>query len=95
MFERERHDLFILNVHRRVRDEIEFVPSTKRLGTERERHLEVVASGLRDIIVVVVRGVRRLSVWVPLDEVGDYDVRAFESPVTDVEPLWLRACVRQ
>lgn len=91
MFQRERYDLAILDVHRLVRDEVEFIPSTERFGTERERHLKVVASGLRDVVVVVVGGVNGwcvCSVWVSLDEVGDQDARAFEPPVTDVESLW-------
>lgn len=86
--QRERHDIFVLDVHRLVRDEIEFVPSTERFGTERERHLEVVASRLGGVVVVGVVGgwcVRR--VWLSLDEVGDQDARAFEPPVSDVEPL--------
>ena len=85
------HHLSILDIHRLVRDEVEFIPSTERFGTERERHLKVVASGLRDVVVVVVGGVNGwcvCSVWVSLDEVGDQDARAFEPPVTDVESLW-------
>ena len=70
--QRERHDIFVLDVHRLVRDEIEFVPSTERFGTERERHLEVVAGRLRDMVVVGgVGGCRVRSMWMPLDEVGD------------------------
>lgn len=79
MLQRERYDLAILNVHRLVRGEVELVPPTKRFGTERERHLEVIASGLRG-------GRRVYSMW-SLDEVGDQDPRALELPVTDVEPL--------
>lgn len=70
VLQRKRHDFSILDVHRLVRYEIEFVPSTKRLGTERERHLELVTTGLRDVVGGVSKW-RVCSVWVPLDEVGD------------------------
>lgn len=70
VLQRKRYDFSILDVHRRVRCEIEFVPSTERLGTERERHLEVVATGLRDVVGEV-SGWSVCSVWVSLDEVGD------------------------
>lgn len=74
VLQRKRHDLSILDVHRLVRDEVEFVPSTERFRTERERHLEVVASRLRDVVVVGGVGGRGVcSVCVPLDEVGDQD----------------------
>ena len=89
MLQRERYNLFVLDVHRLVRDEIEFVPATERFGTERERHLEVVASRLRDVVVMGgVGGWRVRRVRMPLDKVGDQDARSFEPPVTDVEPLW-------
>ena len=89
MLQREWHDVFVLDVHRLVRDEIEFVPSTERFETERERHLEMVAGRLRDVVVMGgVGGCRVRGVWMPLDEVGDYDIRAFEPPVSDVEPMW-------
>ena len=71
MFQRERYDLAILDVHRLVRVEVELVPPTERFGTEGERHLKVVSCRLRD--VVLVRGVSGDRMWVSLDEVGDED----------------------
>lgn len=77
----ERHNLSVLDVDRRIRGDIEFVPPAERLRPQRERHLEVVARRWRRYMAMVG------GVWVVLDKVADEDAGAFEPPVADMKAL--------
>lgn len=87
MFQRERHDLSVLNIDRRIRGDIEFIPPAERLRPQRERHLEVVARRWRRYVAMVGGVSGRRGVWVVLDKVANEDAGAFEPPVADMKAL--------